>query len=420
MNSEKEENASLSALNDEVAMENIGGAVFVGILMLTGFIGNSHSMYKSSSYRTFVLCLALIDVLACCITMPFVLYMQRYPLMFQNGSVCKIMKLTTYFITIGSATILLIIAIERYRKVCVPHGTQILEDKAKISCVIGLIASFALSWPTLVLYGNKSVGTGRENITGSECDVSDEYWHTPYPSILKFGLLFVFIVSAVVLSIIYSLIWRQIVRRRNFKESVTPSSLTASKNELETNSTKMRSLEGNEGPFESEGNSSVQEWNSSIQEGNSSVQVDNSAVKERNSSVQENTRKNNNITGTDDEKDRHHARAKAKTSHKKSGIKKTNTVTLVLFLITAVFCISFLPHLILRICVFLNKSFVSDMSYTGKVMYNIFRWSFFINHMANPIIYGLYDQRYKSELQRIYTKILYCFGLGRKSHICLD
>ncbi|KAL3858374.1 hypothetical protein ACJMK2_012965 [Sinanodonta woodiana] len=358
MNLDQEENMSLSTLNDEVAKENIGGVVFVGILMLVGFIGNSHSVYiyffryKSSSYRTFE-------------------QQRRYPLMFQNGPVCKIMKMTTYFITIGSAAILLIIATERYRKVCVPHGTQILEDKAKIACVIGCFGSFALSWPTLVLYGSKSVDTGRANITGFDCDVSDEYWETPYPTILKMGLLFVFLISAIALSVIYFLIWRQIVRRKKYRDSITPSSLK----------TTARSLNDNEGQFEPE----------------------------RNKSEENSSQKNTDTTGSDHESDEQRASNTVKNAHQKKGFKKADKTTLVLFLITIIFCVSFLPHLILRICEFLNKSFVSDMTFLGKVMYNIFRWSFFINHMANPIMYGLYDQKYKSELQRIYKNISYCF-----------
>ncbi|KAK3585382.1 hypothetical protein CHS0354_004664 [Potamilus streckersoni] len=378
-----EENLNLAVLNDLKSLENIGGAIFVGALMIIGFIGNSLSLYiyffryNSSTYRVFVLCLAFIDMVACCVTMPFVLYMQRYPFMFEDSWGCRVMKLTTYFITIGSGVILLIIATERYRKVCVPHGTQILEGKAKISCIIGSVVSVGFSWPALVLYGSKSVVTNRANITGFACEVSDEYWHTPYPAIFKFVLMFVFIVSAIALIAIYSLIWRELLRRRRFREGIASSSPAASKGGSQTNDTTETSLTDN----------SRQKVSEEDAQGN------------KNGGMNEDSMNSSHKT---------HATNEVQKSSKKKGTKATNTVTFVLFLITAVFCVSFLPHLILRIIEFLKKSFVRDMPYGGRVMYHMFRWSFFINHMANPIIYGLFDRQFKSELQKMFNRFRNC------------
>ncbi|KAL3858375.1 hypothetical protein ACJMK2_012966 [Sinanodonta woodiana] len=378
-----EENHNLSVLNDLKSIEHIGGAIFVGALMIIGLIGNSLSLYiyffrySSSTYRVFVLCLAFIDMVACSVTMPFVLYMQRYPFMFKDSWGCRVMKLTTYFITIGSGVILLIIATERYRKVCVPHGTQILEGKAKISCLIGSVVSVGLSWPALVLYGSKSVATNRANITGFACEVSDEYWHTQYPAIFKFVLMFVFIVSAIALSAIYSLIWRELLSRRRFSEGVAMSSPTANKVGSQTNDTTETSLTDNSGQRVSKDDAHGNK------NGGDSVHSSHKTYVPR-------------------------ATNEAPTSNKKKRTKSIDTVTFVLFLITAVFCVSFMPHLILRIIEFLKKSFVKDMPYGGKVMYHMFRWSFFINHMANPIIYGLFDRQFKSELHKMFNRIRNC------------
>jgi hypothetical protein len=99
---------------------------------------------------------------------------------------------------------------------------------------------------------------------------------------------------------------------------------------------------------------------------------------------------------------------KAKNKRKQERSRKTTVIFLV---ITAVFFISYFPHLALKLVTFTNKDFVSQLSYTGKVVYNTFIWCFFINNTINSFVYGFFDLRFRSEMISIYTEL---FNLARR------
>jgi hypothetical protein len=76
---------------------------------------------------------------------------------------------------------------------------------------------------------------------------------------------------------------------------------------------------------------------------------------------------------------------------------RTKRITLMLFMITLVFVLSFIPHLALILLNAFNTSFIQDMTPTEVSVYNVFLRSFVINNMANPIIYGFCDKKFRSE-----------------------
>ncbi|KAL3858399.1 hypothetical protein ACJMK2_012990 [Sinanodonta woodiana] len=80
--------------------------------------------YRPSTHRTFICSLAIVDLATCCVPMPFILVTLKYPIVFQNNGGCKLLQFLTYVMCIASSMILLTIAAERYRKICVPHGIQ--------------------------------------------------------------------------------------------------------------------------------------------------------------------------------------------------------------------------------------------------------------------------------------------------------
>jgi hypothetical protein len=85
---------------------------------------------------------------------------------------------------------------------------------------------------------------------------------------------------------------------------------------------------------------------------------------------------------------------------------RTKQVTLMLFIITVVFILSFIPHLVLMVINAMNSMFVKDMSPVGIAFYNIFLRSFVINNMANPIIYGFCDKKFRTECSDLGWEII--------------
>lgn len=67
---------TLQQLNDENAMARLPTIVYLSVLMVLGILGNLIVIivytfrYSKSNYRTFILCLSVIDIMSCCIYIP--------------------------------------------------------------------------------------------------------------------------------------------------------------------------------------------------------------------------------------------------------------------------------------------------------------------------------------------------------------
>jgi hypothetical protein len=76
---------------------------------------------------------------------------------------------------------------------------------------------------------------------------------------------------------------------------------------------------------------------------------------------------------------------------------RTKQIMFMLFMIPVLFVLSFIPHLALLLLKAFNPSFFNDMSPIEVSVYNVFLRSFVINNVANPIIYGFCDKKFRSE-----------------------
>lgn len=366
----------LEELNTEEAKQYIGGVVFVTLIMIVGIVGNAHVLYvysfrmKPSNHRLFILTLAVLDTITCLIGMPFIIVDLRNPLTFTMVSACKVLRFVNYFICASSALLLTVIAVDRYRKICVPLGKQISRGLAKGLILVCLGVALVLSWPAPVLYGHGSVNTTNPNITGVRCYTQDIFKDTKYQAYFNAVLILVVFGVLGILVVLYSLIGRTISRHVTFKSSVPDSKSPESKSkETETSDTISH---------------------------DDKISDDN---------------KMNIIATNDQQKQLPPDEAIDKTTDRKQKERKggnfdrAKRTTFMFFLITVFFFLSYVPHLILKIVAFVNTDFVPDLTFTGKVFYNTFVWCFFINNMANCFIYGFCDLRFRKEVKKIYTTL---------------
>lgn len=103
------------------------------------------------------------------------------------------------------------------------------------------------------------------------------------------------------------------------------------------------------------------------------------------------------------------SQAESTKSENKGPSLRTKQVTFMLFIITVVFVLSFIPHLVLMVINAMNPLFVKDMSPVGIAFYHIFLRSFVINNMANPIIYGFCDKKFRTECTDLGLDLIACF-----------
>ncbi|KAL3858427.1 hypothetical protein ACJMK2_013117 [Sinanodonta woodiana] len=372
----------LERLEKEKVLQNIGGIIFVSLLMILGIGGNSVAIfvylrkYKQSSYRTFIVSLAIVDLATCCVPMMYIVLKLRYPIHLFGSWACKMLTFLIYSMCIGSSMILVTIALERYRKTCFPHGMQLSARMSKYICIIDVVLGIVLAWPAAVLYGNKSVENGQNKSVGTECDVSDDFADTKYPVYFNIFLLFLAFATFIVLTSIYAFIGKQIFR---MKKIISRKPL----NTIELDDFVTFELTPSHCSLrEEESKGEIVEM---ISDNRSNISC--KAYGQETRSV--------------GSKGKHHVLSDGDSQQKDNGSKqnKTVAVTRVFFIITVVYCCSLFPYFVLRIVAFLNKEFIPSLSFAETVAYQIFRWIVFFNNMANPIIYTVYDRKFIGEVR---------------------
>ena len=87
---------------------------------------------------------------------------------------------------------------------------------------------------------------------------------------------------------------------------------------------------------------------------------------------------------------------------------KSRKATTIAMSVTVVFFLSFLPHLSLITARIVHTDFDKSLRGAALVFYNIFLRSYFINSVANPIIYGVQNARFRAECHRLFREIVSC------------
>lgn len=119
------------------------------------------------------------------------------------------------FTTNCSGYILVVIAYDRYRKICKPLEWQFSQKQAKLSCLIATCIGITTSWPALVLYGIYTVNTALPNSRGDRCWTDNAYRDQVYPSIYYIGLYVLNLSVVPVLLVAYIQILRFLYRHQN-------------------------------------------------------------------------------------------------------------------------------------------------------------------------------------------------------------
>lgn len=129
---------TLIRLNAEEAIRRLPVVIFILILMIIGVFGNLHVLYiyyrkfNVSTYRIFVLSLAAIDIISCCVSMPFEIADELNPYIFKAEIACKIFRFLNTCLAMATSLMLVVIASERYRRICKPYGNQMTEKTITI------------------------------------------------------------------------------------------------------------------------------------------------------------------------------------------------------------------------------------------------------------------------------------------------
>lgn len=377
----------LAYLNDQKAVLLLPAIVYVAVLMIVGFIGNIlvcifyGCKTKPNPNSFFIIILATFDLISCVITMPIEIMDLRFFYIFTNGAACKSARFLNYFTTMGSASTLLAIAIDRHRRMCRPFRKQWDLKDARIACLIAAGFSLVLSWPAPIFYGSVSVNvTDPENtsviLEGFDCTTTKDEDYQTYLLAFNAVQFFVFIVAVCILVVLYCMIGRVLYRlkKRRSKYTFTHASSHVTHNNSVLDSTDTNnSLKAR---FEKDSNpeKTLPNIESSDKHG-VTLRTKSSALESR-PTLRES-----------------HAIPK-----EHSPDIKMVKYTIIMLAITVVFVISFLPYLILILWRFFQSGQyeVDILSDAGLVAFQIGIRSYLLNSATNPLLYGFFNPKFRT------------------------
>ncbi|XP_014790998.1 neuropeptide Y receptor type 6 [Octopus bimaculoides] len=140
-------------LSDPVLFSRLVVFSIIPVFLSVGLIGNIFVIYiyarqsQKSNVDTFILVLAVNDLIGCIFGMPLEMA-ELYPAI-QSDGLCKLYKFIVFINSLMSSMILLVIAVERYRKICCPHGKQMTLKLRRILIFLTTVISVALVLPVL-------------------------------------------------------------------------------------------------------------------------------------------------------------------------------------------------------------------------------------------------------------------------------
>lgn len=353
----------------------IGGIVFVAVLMAFGIIGNLHvlivfmSKMKQSNHKTFICCLGVIDLIACTVSIPSTLLDLTHTLTYDYIMICKIARHLNYFICWSSAFILLLVTVDRYRKICKPMKWQLRNRIAKIICIAAVIVSVGVSLPAFFISGHRTVQTRYRNITGVQCSIDDKYINTDYPTKINIAWMVLASIVITVYIVLYALITRVILNRR--RRNTRIKFKTDNKMGIRNNASTIF-LSIIDKPLGNENQSySVPEAHNATRTTSNCSDMGSSSTKRR---------------------------------HPPHKFRETKRLTIIFFVIVAIYFCSYIPNLIIKLITFAPYETFQHLEKPRAILYNTFTWFFYINNVSNPVVYFFLDVKFRKEIISFYGK----------------
>ena len=380
----------LDTWNSQLSNHLIANNVILVIYMVVGVFGNvlvifiyNLKLSKRKDDRYFIPVLATMDLIACLIGSSYALALNILPAKFTNDILCKVLWYFSEVTTISSALLLVVVAVQRYLKVCKPLATFNLQWK-RIAIFLCFITASTFSVPTLFFYGKLTFPHPVYNITGSRCGQLERNDRPFRNAVISYTILeFLFaIIGCISFTVMYALIGKQIYKKFIiFKRTMTlrrrPIGKNAPKGSI-SDDAKIRS---------------------SVDSVDIDVDITVSSITDSRDGIMN---------------DKYHPKRKKRHSldmlqENVSALKQhfhTHRYTYMFMAITIFFAISFIPRIILMVLESVNRNFWRNLvDQPRTIALCLFFYRFYIfNHIINPFIYGFFDSTFKHEVKKLFCK----------------
>lgn len=425
----------LEQLNNEEVKRQTVLMVYLILICLTGIPGNGlvcylyRSEYSMSSSRWFIFFLGAVDIVLCLVIIPCELATLFQQYTFTNQIWCKFSCFFNLIMLISLALTLLIVSIDRYRKVCKPLGWQINFYKARILCVVGFIISFVIALPVFGVYDIYEIPIENSTVTAKECSFRKSMEESMFAFIyVTFGMM-VFVGLLVTICVLYCIIGREIkhhIRKENIKRHISLTASMARKADhirpvteadvcktvrFESSSKNKKSVMFSADFQRSESLEKINKDLKSevtvqtIEPSVSIDSIDSPIDKYTSADVTEDSNSNTFIYEDEFKKPKIPLTRLQKSKSKRIRRARARKATFSMFLISIAFVVSYLPFLSLLLVRTLQESFDESLSDTGRAVYKFFLRSGYLNCAINPFIYGISDSSFRQNCRSVLTSI---------------
>ena len=392
-------------LNKEMRSAVLPVTCFVGIETVFGFCGNLMILYvflfhyHTCNFKYFVLCLSFIDTTSTLTTMPGEIVTQTFWFVYPVPMVCKIKSFFNMFTVCGSAFGLLIIAIDRFRKICRPLNWQIKPKMAMILIFVQFAISFVIALPVAFFWGTNSYQTiyKGHNVTVTVCEKDAKFKHTSY--VLEYTIVTEALLSSVmiVMFILYIFICRKLLNGKSTDNSLSNPNFRIRAARYSGGLASDEDLSAQNGRRKKHDTANTEAIN--VANSDSANITNGSIVNDCRSDDNLNSTKKIGIVTLPSNKSfqRNCSDLADKRTKAKKYLKRMRRKTLIMLILTAVFIVTTVLYLTLLNLI--ANNILQTLSKTQKSVYFFFFRLYFINHVINPILYGLLDPQFRHILK---------------------
>ena len=213
----QDQNETINDLNAYIFEYNKAVVIFMSFFMFVGIVGNSLTLYiylfrmKSSTLQIFIVHLGFVDMLGCCLSVPLEMVDLILPYMYPSDFICKLQVLILYYTCTASSFSLLVIAVERFNRVCRPLARQISTFYSKWIVVGVSLVSLFISIPTCLDFHRGEIQF-ENGIVGYGCNADISlFWEVNY-----YILTSLYLLCLLIMFILYFFIWRK--ARQHFRQ----------------------------------------------------------------------------------------------------------------------------------------------------------------------------------------------------------
>ncbi|KAK3609664.1 hypothetical protein CHS0354_035950 [Potamilus streckersoni] len=367
---------TLDNLNTRYASALLPLSIIFGFLAFAGLVGNtivllvfslSHE-YNKSNFKVFALFLGIIDLVTCITIIPAEIAKHRHYFAFENGAVCKVKCFLNVFGSGASALTLLLISVERFRRVCKPFSVQIRTRLVIRLCFVLLLFALLLACPAAVMCGIEEASM--KNFQGRPtkvyvCAADERYRFSVWRPIYKVSIAILLGVVSATCIVMYIFVGRTIIKTRGRRLGFDSFRIRGKKVEEDAD-LKINKVTEGQNDIEPKGPEAIKETNPRR---SSTV-----------SRIINITRRKLSSQSTDSER-----------------IGRFPYKTIIWFVLTIIFIVSYAVYVALSF----NPYVIIGLSPRLFTLYSFFFRLYIINSVINPLIYALLDSRFRRSCKRL-------------------